>query len=85
MLSINKLFCESLYCNKNALYCLKHIELKEPIAHAHLNPYVGPYSIDMFVSLIGASGFAQLPFLYCFRNQYSNAHVQQIKNEEDLH
>ena len=74
------------------LYRLNNIRFKEPSAHAHLNPSVGPYSIDMFGSFIGAYGFAQftikrntIPSLYCFRNQYSNAHAQQIKNEEDLH
>ena len=38
---------------------LNNIQLKEPTAHLHLNPSVGPYSIDMFGSLIGALGFAQ--------------------------
>ena len=71
---------------------LNNIRLKELTAHAHLNPSVGPYSIDMFGSLIRASGFSQftikkitIPSLYCFRNQYSNAHAQQIRNEDDLH
>ena len=73
------------------LYHLNNTRLKEPTAHAHLNLSVGPYSIDMFGSLIGASGLAQftikksdtIPSSYCFRNQLSNVHAQQIK--KNLH
>ena len=41
------------------LYRLNNIRLKKPTAHAHLKWSVGPFSIDMFGSLIGASDFEQ--------------------------
>ena len=49
--------CKLILEIKIVLYRLNNIRLKEQTAHAHLNPSVGPHSIDMFDSLIGSLGF----------------------------
>ena len=60
MLSIDKFFFVKAYtCNKICALSSKQHPVKGTNCACALNPSVGPYFIDMFGCLIGASGFAQ--------------------------
>ena len=61
--SIDKLFVKAYTCYKSCALSSKQHPVKGPIAHAHLSPSVGPYSIDIFGSLIGTWGFVQFTII----------------------